>query len=195
MPIFSESKEHTSRSVKPGSSSRENRGENDGIHQRCSPQNSSLFKDKSERRYCDIRLRGAKKRRVSVRNEEADHCNRTNIEEHNAPENSTNCARNGAGRILSFASCRTDQLCALERVPRDEKDENDAFVPSYKRRLTCGPVSGTRRVTENSSDHCDSQNKKYENCCNFDSCKPKLTFPVSLRGKSVNDKQDCQEQC
>ena len=180
---------HTSGCVESRVSCRENRGQNDGVHDGCRGGDTHTLKDQGEGRVCNIRGRIAQQVRIGVRNQRSDDGDCANVEEHDAPEHGLDCSGHVAARIRRFTCCNTDEFGSLEGEARNHEDRDDGQESAVEGSVTGRPVLYSRRVIEDSENHQGARNQEDDDGDDLDQGEPKFCLAIDTGTQGIKNSQ------
>ena len=189
--------QHTRGRIQARITGRQNRRQDDCIHDGGRRANPHAREHERERRLGNVvrRVVGrTQQARIRVRQQRADHRDRANVEEHDAPEHRADRTRHVPARVLGLARGHAHQLGALEGEARDHEDRDDADETVVERCIPGRPIRQARRVrSHHTGDHQDTRQDKHNDDDDLDGGQPELSLAIDPRGQRVQPHDDDQE--
>ena len=176
---------------------RENRRQDDGVHDGRRRADAHAREDKREGRLCDS-LRalfgGAQQARIRVRQQRADDRDRADVEENDAPEHRADRARHVALGVLGLAGGHAHELGALEGEASDHEYRDDADETIVEGGVPDRPIRQARRVhAHHPGDHEHARDHEHDDDHDFNGGQPELCLAVDPRRQRVEPDDDHQE--
>ena len=198
LAAFGQSVEHAGRRVESGVACRQDGGEDDGIHDGCGCEHTSVVEDEGEGGHGDVVLRRVQQSGVGEGDEEADDGDGADVEQQDADEDGANGLGDVTVGVFCFTSGDGDELGALEGKARDHEDAKDACaaVDEGGRLLTVGqgPVAEAGGgAAEDAEDHQDAKDEEEDDDGDFDEREPEFAFTIGAGGQGIEPEEDGEE--